>query len=113
MKKKNVLLEYCGTFALRKADKKGRFLLPNEWIDETKQFFFVDSSDGLLLYPDYQWRKIMLSKKTIKEKGEWSKSSIPATMDQSGRLLLPKHCRWRRISLIGILDCVIIMESAL
>lgn len=55
----------------------------------------------------------MLSyKKDEKKQAEWSGMSTEAEVDDQGRMILPKHVKWKKIDVIGMIDYVIIRESA-
>jgi DNA-binding transcriptional regulator/RsmH inhibitor MraZ len=103
-------MEYEGILT-RKIDNKRRFVWPAKWNDETEKFFFIhDEYDKI--YPYKEWKKIMLSCKSDKEKVEWAEKSTELIIDSAKRLTLPKSCTWESIDLIGVIDYVIIRESS-
>lgn len=103
-------MQYLGTIHV-KIDDKRRLFFPKSWSDETKIFFLV-FDEYTKIYPRETWMRIMLDKKNESEKLLWSGKSIQMNLDTHGRLLLPKTIIWKYIDLIGMLDYIIIRESA-
>jgi hypothetical protein len=104
-------MEYLGSVLSRNVDYKRRFLFPAEWIDESTIFFVVQDED-IQLYSYAKWKAIMVSLSLAKEKISWAEKSTQVHLDDTKRLLLPKTMKWKKIDLIGMIDYIIIRESA-
>lgn len=108
-------MEYLGSLAKRKVDAKRRMIWPAEWSNATDKngFFFVKEGEYVRIYPYAKWKLVMDGMRTEHAKIIWSgKSSLVEHLDDIKRLLLPKTMKWKTIDLVGMIDYIIIRESA-
>lgn len=104
--------EFMSSFPLRSVDKKRRIKLPPEWLEDGVDQFVFFQDEYSRIYTLVAWKNIMKGLKTDKEKIKLAKKSTIMKLDDQHRLLLPKHCVWKKIDLTGVIDYIVICESA-
>jgi len=106
-------MEYLGNIK-RDVDCKRRIKFPAEWIDDSleTEIFFVKGEKHIKIFSYGQWKNKIHDLGDDDHVIEFAKNSTKRNIDKSHRIILPDYIKSENVILIGVVDYIVIEESA-